>query len=196
MLEPDFDPKYVTAAVITPPAAPHTFKTPAVIDKERWTIHKVAALVRDLAMNLYDEPAILSKHNLSAAEYDVLKRNKFFQNAFEQEVIAWNSPQSATRRLALESAMAVENALPVVAARLHNTNEPLADVVGLIKVLSELAGAIGSKANVQSGPAASQFKISINLGTDVVSREVAPIIVVEHDGTRETQMELPKQPRD
>lgn len=194
MQEPDFDATYagnVTAAVTPqPPAAPTTFLTPSVRPDNRWTIHKVAELVRDLAMNLYDEPTILAKNGLSAAEFDVLKKNKFFQNAFEQEVIAWNSPQSTTRRLALEAAMAVENALPVVAARLHNTNEPLADVVGLIKVLSELAGAIGSKANVQSGPAASQFKISINLGSDVVSREVAPTIVVDYEDQGPTKVDV------
>lgn len=184
MQEPDFDPTYVTATVTPqPPAAPVAFLAPVVRQPDRWTIHKVADLVRDLAMNLYDEPAILAKHGLSAVEFDVLKKNKFFQNAFEQEVIAWNSPQSTTRRLALEAAMAVENALPVVAARLHNTNEPLADVVGLIKVLSELAGAIGPKANVQSGPAASQFKITINLGGETTTRDATPTITIDHQET-------------
>lgn len=184
MQEPDFDPKYVTATVTPqPPAAPVAFLTPSVRPDNRWTIHKVADLVRDLAMNLYDEPTILAKHGLSAVEFDVLKKNKFFQNAFEQEVIAWNSPQSTTRRLALEAAMAVENALPVVAARLHNTNEPLADVVGLIKVLSELAGAIGPKANVQSGPAASQFKITINLGGETTTRDATPTITIDNQET-------------
>lgn len=179
MQEPDFDPKYVTAAVTPQPPAPLSPRVPGPLTQDGWTIHKVAALVRDLAMNLYDEPTILHKHGLSLEAYQTLQKNQFFQNALEQETIAWNSPQSATRRLALESAMAVENALPTVAARLHNTNEPLADVVSLIKVLSELAGAIGSKANAQTGPSASQFKITINLGGDTMARDVTPTIIID-----------------
>lgn len=184
MQEPDFDATYgqlVTAPVTPQPPTLVPRAIPGMLAKEPWTIHRVAALVRDLAMNLYDEPAILAKHGLSIPEYEVLKKNNFFQNALEQETLAWNSPQSATRRLALEAAMAVENALPVVAARLHNTNEPLADVVGLIKVLSELAGAIGSKAAGQAGPTASQFKISINLGGDTTTRDVTPVITIDHN---------------
>lgn len=187
MQEPDFDATYagnVTAAVTPqPPAPPSAFMPPSVRLDNRWTIHKVADLVRDLAMNLYDEPTILAKHGLTAIDFDVIKKNKFFQNALEQETIAWNSPQSTTRRLALEAAMAVENALPTVAARLTNSNEPLADVVSLLKVLSEIAGAIGSKANVQSGPAASQFKITINLGGESTTRDATPTITIDHQET-------------
>ncbi len=184
MEEPDFSPEFVTAAVIPQPPLTGP-QLPAVVPAvEGWTIHKVADLVRDLAMNLYDEPAILHKHRLTPADYDAIKKNKYFQNALEQETLAWNSPQSATRRLALEAAMAVENALPTVAARMHNKNEPLSDVVALLKLLSELAGAIGSKAANLGGPSASQFKITINLGAD---REVydksKPTITLENEGT-------------
>lgn len=143
-----------------------------------WTIHKVAALVRDLAMNLYDTPTILKTHNLSEAQHVLLTENEFFKRALEAAVIEWNSPQSTNKRLAMEAAIALEDALPAVAARLSKANEPLPGVVELAKLLAKMAG-VGESA---TQPIASEkFKITINLGSDVLSleKERAPRNLVE-----------------
>lgn len=137
---------------------------PAAPMPEGWTIHKVAALVRELAMNMYDVPVVLKKHGLSEAQYDTIKDNEFFKRTLEAETIEWNRPQSTTRRLAIEAAIALEDALPAVAARLSKANEPLPGVVELAKLFAKMAG-VGENANA---PAQSEkFKITINLGADV-----------------------------
>jgi len=143
-----------------------------------WTLHKVAALVRDVAQAMYDEPYVLKKHGLSEAQYIFLTKNEFFQHALEAETISWQRADNVNRRLALEAAIAVEDALPTVAARLSKTTEPLSDVVALLKVLSEIAGTIGAKA-ASTQPTGEKFKIVINLGADTVQREATPMVVVE-----------------
>lgn len=166
----------VTAAVtVDAPAAPQVPATQQMPDG--WTLSKVAALVRDIAQAMYDEPYILKKHGLTDAQFAFLKGNEFFQRALEAETISWQRADNVRNRLALEAAIAVEDALPTVAARLSKTNEPLSDVVALLKVLSEIAGTIGAKA---AAPQASgdKFKIVINLGADTVQREATPLVTV------------------
>lgn len=139
-----------------------------------WTLTRVSALVRDLAMGLYDEAVILKKHQLDYEEYATFKDNEFFQRTLQQAASEWNSPHSTLKRLAMESAVAVEDALPTVAARLSKPNEPLSDVVSLLKILSEMAGITGAKAVAQTQGTGEKFKIVINLGADTVMRDVTP----------------------
>lgn len=135
-----------------------------------WTLPTVAALVTDVAQNLYELPYLLKKHKLTAEQYGFLEQNEFFKRALAAETLVWQSTNSIQKRLALEAAIAVEAALPTVAARLSKATEPLADVVALLKVLSEMAGTIGAKAAVATGNN-EKFKIIINMGADVVTRE-------------------------
>lgn len=168
----------LTAAVTSSFSAPaHLEPLPKAEVPAGWTIHKIAALVRDLAMDIYEEAVILKNHNLSPEQFATLKENEFFKRAIEQAVLEWNSPFSTQRRIALESAIAMEEALPTLAARLSAAKEPLEAVVGLLKVFSEMAGITGAKAvstNQQNG---EKFKIVINLGADTVNR-TAPVINV------------------
>lgn len=163
------------AAVAEAPPEPEPVSLPAVVASagkvpSGWTLPMVAGLVTDVAQNLYDEPYLLSKHKLTAQEYETLKANEFFKRALEAETLVWQSTNSIQKRLALEAAIAVEAALPTVAARLSKGTEPLADVVSLLKVLSEIAGTIGAKAAVTAANT-DKFKIIINMGADVVARE-------------------------
>lgn len=182
-------------AAVTEPAPEPPPQVPAVIPvqvpaamPEGWSLTKVAVLVRDVAQNMYDLPYILKKHTLSAEQYATLKDNQFFQSALAQMTMEWNSAANTQKRLALEAAIAVEDALPTVAARLSKPTEPLADVVSLLKVLSEIAGTIGSKAAQSPAAIGEKFKIVINLGGDLVEREAhasLKVITGAEEGTRE-----------
>ncbi len=184
MDEPEYQP--VTAAV-TPPRLPtdtaNALTTPTV--PTGWTLSAVAALVRDIAMNLYDEDTILAKHRLTRPQYEILQKNTFFQNAIAQATTEWHSPASTTKRLAMQAAIAVEDGLPTVAARLSNPNEPLGDIVSLLKVLADIAGVVGGKAAANQ-PAGERFKITINLGADTILREAAPMIAVNQEPPSES----------
>lgn len=144
--------------------------TPPTVMPDGWTIHRVAALVRDLAINMYDLPVILKKHGLTEAQHKLLAANEFYQRALEAATIEWNSPQGVKKRLALESAIGIEDALPTLVARLGKTSEPLAAVVPLLKVLAEISGAVGNS-NRQDSQVGEKFKIVINLGGDTQNFE-------------------------
>lgn len=180
----------VTAAVTEPVhEAPethsHTELIPAPVNQpavspmpDGWTIQRVAALVRDLAMNMYDLPYILAKHNLTAEQHAYLEKNEFFKRAVEMAVLEWNSPHSTQKRLAMEAAIALEDALPTMAARLSKPTEQLAGVVALASLFTKIAG-IGENTPTQN--IGEKFKITINLGADVFEREkaIAPKVVMD-----------------
>lgn len=168
----------VTAAVTEPEPEtalePETTQVPAVVPTQvpqeaapdGWTINKTAALVREIAQNMYDLPVVLKKFGLTEGQYERIRTNKFFQKALEATVIEWNSPQNAKRRIAMESAIALEDALPDVVARLKVKTEPLPGIVALVKILSEISGLVGQQPTTNAGTGQS-FKITFNLGADV-----------------------------
>lgn len=171
------EPAPPTPDPIVLPAAVEAVVMPKVSMPDGWSLHTVAALVTDVAQNMYDLPYLLKKHKLSSEQYAFLQGNEFFKRALEAETITWQGTNSIQKRLALEAAIAVEAALPTVAARLSKPTEPLADVVSLLKVLSEIAGTIGAKA-VMPGASGEKFKIIINLGADTLTREATSEVEV------------------
>ena len=170
----------LVTATVTP--APDPTPPPAPMP-EGWTIHRVAAFVRDVAMNLYDLPFTLKKHGLSEEEYATLSNNEYFKRALEAATLEWNSPQSTNKRLALEAAIALEDALPDVAARLKCSKEPLTGVVALAQLLAKMAGVGEGKPN--DGAPQERFKITINLGADTFQAEKArgPVIRLDQEPT-------------
>jgi hypothetical protein len=152
-----------------PPSAP-------VPMPDGWTLHKVAALVGDIAQNMYELPYILKKHDLTDAEYKTLEKNQFFQRALEAEVLSWQGVNSVQKRLALESAIALENAMPTVATRMGSKTEPLGDVVALMKLFSDMAGVTGQKAAAASTGSGDRVRIVINLGPETMQKEANVVI--------------------
>ena len=144
----------VTAAV-NPPADPYT-------------IQSIAALVRDLAVNMYDLDYILKKHNLTQDEYDGLCRNEFFKRAMEVAAVEWNGPMSTHKRLAMQAAIGLEDAMPRMAARMMKDNEPVANIVELAKIFTKISG-VGEEKTVTAPT--EKFHITIDLGGDVVRFE-------------------------
>lgn len=131
-----------------------------------FTIHNIAALVRDVAIQLEDMPAILKKHGLSQLQYDSLANNQFFQHVLQDAIKNWHAPQSTKERVALAAAIALEDALPKIAARMTAGREDLADVVETAKLFADLAG-MGPKAAPTTTAPGEKFSININLGGDV-----------------------------
>ena len=154
----------VTPPEPAPPPAPPAPPTPPATMPKGWTIHKVAELVRDLAVNMYDEPDILKKHGIDQQQYALLEKNEFFKQALRAAVLEWNSPQSTEKRLAMEAAIALEDAMPAMAARLSDKKEELVGLVALAKLFAEMARVTGN-ANRPS-EARERFSISIHLGDD------------------------------
>jgi hypothetical protein len=141
-----------------------------------FTISDIGALVRDIAVDMQGLPEILKKHKLTSEQYQVLRRNTHFQNTLTAAVTEWNRPGSTLDRLALMAAMALEKAMPTIAARMSVKTEPLADVIAAAKLFASLAGIDAKNAPKQ---ASEKFTISINLGADKqVYEKSRPLIEV------------------
>jgi hypothetical protein len=161
--------------VVVPPAVPPA--VPAANMPDGWTISKVARLVRDLSTNMYDLAFVLKTHGLTQAQYDGLAASEAFQSALRAMTIEWNTIGNTQKRLALEAAIYLEDALPAVAARLSKATEPLPGVVELAKLLAKMAG-IGEAA--QNNAPTERFKITINLGADVQQFEkTRPVVEIQ-----------------
>jgi hypothetical protein len=128
-----------------------------------WDVRHIAAFVRDIAVNLYPEGKILAKHGITPEQYATIKDNPFFKKAMEQALIEWNSPQSTQKRLAMEAAIALEEAMPVIAARMHKSTESLRDIVEVSKLFAKMAGV--GETSATNAPT-EKFSVVINLGGD------------------------------
>jgi hypothetical protein len=128
-----------------------------------WDMHRIAAFVRDVAVNLYPIEKTLAKHGIAADQYEVLKENEFFKKALAAALIEWNSPQSTQKRLAMEAAIALEDAMPVMAARMHKSTESMRDLVEVAKLFAKMAGV--GEGTVSTAPS-EKFSVVINLGGD------------------------------
>lgn len=162
------DPKLpVVTGPVTLAPLPAEFSVPAVV-----------ALARDLAIGMYDQDVILKRHQLSAEQYATLEAVPYFQAVVKQMAEEWNSPKNSQQRLAIQTAVGLEEVLPDVIARAKVKNEPLQGVAQLVKVLADICGASGNTR--QQAPAGEKFKITINLGADTeIYNKSKPVVVVE-----------------
>ena len=149
-----------------------------------WTIQRVAALVRDCATNMYELPFILKNHGLTQDQYDRLAATEAFQNTLTTMTAEWNAIGNTQKRLALEAAIGLEDALPEVIRRLNSRPaEPLPAVVELAKLLAKMAG-IGE--STQANAPTEKFKIVFNLGADVTTFEKTKTIEIQHESTQDS----------
>lgn len=160
-----------------------------------FSVPQVVALARDLAMDMYDRPVLLKKHGITDSQYATLEGIPYFVNVVKQLSEEWNAPKSSQQRLAIQTAVGLEEVLPDVIARAKIKNEPLQSVAALVKVLADIAGA-NQSANRQAAPAREQFKITINLGGDQeVYNKTKPTITLEADQAPPELEEVQQQPQ-
>lgn len=133
----------------------------------------LSRLAREIAMDIRELPAILATFKISVEQYAAIREHPYFKRILDAAIIDWNSALSTHGRIKIEAAAALEDALPVVAARMTNKEESLAMVTEAGKLMAKLAG-IGENAREQQS--SEKFNITINLGADTVRYEknVAP----------------------
>ena len=144
---------------------------------------RLVALARELATGMREQAAVLVDYGLTEAQYQVILQNPFFKNTLDICIIEWNSADSADKRVRLQAAAAIEDALPMLAARMSKESEPLNHAVETGKLLAKLAG-IGEAQ--QGGPSAEKFTITINLGEDKkleFTKDITPAIPAIANGT-------------
>jgi hypothetical protein len=137
-------------------------------------LNTVAAIVRELAANLHPVKVVCARYKITEDQLNLLKENKYFQDAFKIAVTEWESIKSTKQRIALQAACGIEDRLPDVVARMGDKNEALSSVTGTLKVLADMAGVGGEKQKEQS---TERVQITINLGADQIKidKAITPI---------------------
>ena len=125
---------------------------------------QMAALAREMAIAIKDPSLILEAMGVTQAQFDAYVRpNAFYKRAYEAFVIEWESALSTNKRIALQSAAALEDVLPKLSARMSNDKEGLPAVTDTAKLLARLAGVGEAQRQTEAG---ERFTININLGAD------------------------------
>lgn len=126
------------------------------------TPHQMAALAREVAINIRELPDILKNFGLTGEQYARIAEIDFFKHALSAAVIEWTSALKTADRIRIEAAVALEDAMPVLAARMKDGKEGLPAAVEAGKLFAKLAG-LGEREGSQSAPG-EKFTININLG--------------------------------
>jgi hypothetical protein len=166
-----------------PVPAPPVFQPPVVRDDEI-SISQVAAIARDLATNMNSLEVVLRTHGVSRAMYDILCEKPFFKKALENGALEWHKLKTIQQRLALQSLVALENAMPSVAGKMKDPNEDLDDVTKAANLLAQIGGLIGKDA--QFSKEAEKVVLNLNFGDKTLHYETKndtppALEVVKHD---------------
>ena len=124
---------------------------------------QLAKLASELAMKAKPAAQTFKDFGLKAGDFAELKENSFFIRAFEAAVIEWNQAMNAPQRIKIGSAVILEDAMPILGARMKNPDTPLPAAVEAAKFFARNAGIGESEATQAPG---ERFIITINLGND------------------------------
>lgn len=135
----------------------------------------LAKLAREVAMQIRELPDVLTSFGLTSTQYEQIKVIPFYRRTLELLTVEWNSALSGPERARLISAAILEEALPVLGARMCSTSENLNAAVETGKLFAKISG-VGESKPVQG--ANERFVITINLGADQELRfekDVTPV---------------------
>ena len=127
-------------------------------------------------MGLKGVEDILTSLGLSQLDYDKLNKDSRFIELLEVFRSDWANSLNTASRNQVETAIAFEQGLPHLFARIIDRNEPLNHVTEAMKLLADVAGL---KKQPQIGGQQEKFKIIINLGEDHKMEYSTPPLIEE-----------------
>jgi hypothetical protein len=132
----------------------------------------LAALAREIAMDVFDVPKILEIHRLSDAEWQKISANQKFQEMLRGLVSEWQSATNTKERVRVKAATGLEMQLEIYIRDISDPKIPLAQRVEAGKFLARLGELDGSQ--IAAGGGGAAFQINLNIGTHHI--EKTPII--------------------
>jgi hypothetical protein len=135
----------------------------------------LAALAREIAMDIFPVPQILELHRLTDDEWLRIQGNPKFQEMLKSLVAEWNATSSTRERVKMKSATGLESILEVYIRDIADPSIPLAQRVEAGKFLARLGEMDGQRVGAEGG---NGFSITLNIGA--VTRQVDAARVIEH----------------
>lgn len=138
----------------------------------------LAALAREIAMDIQDVSTILASHGMDAMDLERLKQDPVFGRLLQAAVSEWNSAFSTAERIRLKAQAMVEESLPSLHEASIDTKIPLAQRVEALKFSAKLGALLDERnAVVGSKGGGGGFAVTINIGSDSVKITQAPEVI-------------------
>ena len=140
-------------------------------DNEVFAVN-LAALAREIAMDVFEVPKILEIHRLSDAEWQKIQANPKFQDMLRGLIAEWQSAGNTKERVRIKAATGLEMQLEQYILDIADAKIPLAQRVEAGKFLARLGELDGS--HLVGNASGTAFQINLNIGAHHVER--TPII--------------------
>lgn len=139
-------------------------------------------LAREIAMDIQPIENILKQYSLSPDAWASLQLNGRFRSLLASEVEQWNTALNTHERVKMKAAAMLEEWLPELNNRMHDSNEALPAKIEGGKMLTRIAGMERSS---EVGGGGERFTVTINLGEDskLTFEKQLPAITIEHDAS-------------
>lgn len=136
--------------------------------------HLSPTICVELAAGLITPADVPAKFNMTEAQWDRLKRSKFFIQMLRSAGEQFSGDLGAGRRITLKSEMLLEESLPVLDEMIHNAEGSTQSKIDSIKQLAVLAGRTQRVDGMSGAAAGFNVAIYINTGEEVKS---APLVI-------------------
>lgn len=125
---------------------------------------ELAALAREIAMDILPIDQILQLHKMSDEEWQQIQENPRFKSMLADMVREWNATTSTRDRVRAKASTGLESVLETYIRAIADDSVSLAQRVEAGKFLARLGELDGQK-EILSGGGVGGFSISINLGS-------------------------------
>ncbi len=136
-----------------------------------WDEAKLAKLARELAMDIKEKLTVLANYGLNEAQFARIADTPWFKRCYEAAIVDWNAAGKVHDRIKIEAATTLEQALPLLAARMGDKSEVLSSAVQVAQLLAKISG-LGERDPAAGAAVGEKFTITINLGADTQRVEV------------------------
>jgi hypothetical protein len=123
---------------------------------------RLIRIAEELAMRIEPAAKVLARHEVTPAEYAVLRTTPAFRTHLREALSRWQSPPMAPERIAAKAVTLVESALPGMAGIIEDDKAPAAARVGAFGQIRALSG-LGDK-DRDAGREREKFVLNIVLG--------------------------------
>lgn len=104
----------------------------------------LAALAREIAMDIFPPKQILELHRLTDDEWQRIQENPKFQSMLQEMITEWNSTTSTKERVKMKAATGLESILEIYIRDIADPGIPLIQRVEAGKFLGRLGELDGS----------------------------------------------------
>jgi hypothetical protein len=124
----------------------------------------LAALAREIAMDIFEVEQILELHKLSSEEWAKIQENPRFKAMLEQMVVDWAAASNTRERVRIKAATGLESKLEEYIHDISDPEIPLSQRVEAGKFLARLGELDGQLAGLSGSGGGNGVVININTG--------------------------------